>query len=80
MALKHFLDTGNLPGNILELSVVKKIDTYRFLVDDHSGLAELNLTENPFHAKVINIGTKSSYLILPLLMAKSCKPKRSSNL
>ena len=57
MALKHFLDTGELPGNILELAVIKKINLYSFVVGDHSCLAELNLAANPIHAKIIDPGT-----------------------
>ena len=57
MALKHFLDTGELPGNILELAVIKKINLYSFVVGDHSCLAELNLADNPIHAKIIDTGT-----------------------
>ena len=57
MALKHFLDTGELPGNILELSGVKQINLYSYVVGDHSCLAELNLAANPLHANTIEIGT-----------------------
>ena len=85
MVLLNFLETSDLPGNILELSVIKKIDIYRFIVGDNSALAELNLSANPLHAKDIKVGTTIK-LLKPtkldgktLQTNKNFKPLKSQN-
>ena len=56
MALQNFLKNKKLPGNILELVVLKEIDKYSYVVGDSSGLTLLSVSSNPSHAKEIKIG------------------------
>ena len=60
-----------------QLSVIKKIDIYRFIVGDNSALAELNLSANPLHAKDIKVGTTIKLLKPTKLDGKTLQTKKN---
>ena len=54
-SLKHFLDDGKLSGNILTVTLVKKITNERYIIGDKSGLAILEYSNTG--KKELKIGT-----------------------
>ena len=85
MALQDFLRTHKVPGNILEILVIKKIRPFTFVVGDDTGLALLNINENPQHEKDIKTGTTMK-LLKPIVIDnktletnKNFKPLKSKN-
>ena len=81
MSLKNFLEGQNLPGNTLIVSIIKKLQSSKFIVGDSSGLALLKVAEN--HDKDIKVGITVK-LIKPVAIDnqtiqsnKSFKPMKS---
>ena len=56
MSLTKFLSSGNLPGNVLEIQIIRALENGYFVVGDTSGLALLSTLENPHLEKDLVIG------------------------
>ena len=67
MALAGFLNTGKLTSNIIVIQVVRKLQCNFFIIGNQSGLALLDISENPHHEKDIREGG-SLKLIKPLFI------------
>ena len=77
MSLKEFLQNKPLEKNLLEIQVIKMITLDKFIVGDSSGLALLDITENPSHAKDIKIGTAIKLLKPILINTQSLKTNKN---
>ena len=69
MSLTQFLDSNHLPGNILIIQVIRKLKPCVFIVGDSSGLALLDITENPHHEKELKV-TSTVKLLKPVAKDK----------
>ena len=83
MSLKNFLEGQKLPGNTLIVSIIKKLQPFKFIAGDSSGLALLKIAEN--QEKDIQVGMTVK-LIKPdaidnqtIQSNKSFKPMKSKD-
>ena len=83
MTLKKFLEKKFLPGNMLSVTIVKKLQPYQYVVGDSSCLALLKLPEDPSQEKSISVGLTVK-LIKPVVISediiesnKNFKPMKS---
>ena len=70
MPLIDLINNGKVPGNILEIKIIKRHDTGYYIIGDTSGLALLSTTESPEYDKVLEVG-KTLKLIKPELIEKN---------
>ena len=70
MPLIDLINNGKVPGNILEIQIIKRHETGPYIIGDESGLALLCTTESPEYDKVLEVG-KTLKLIKPELIEKN---------
>ena len=68
MPLNDLLENGKVPGNMIEIQIIKRHET-GYIIGDSSGLALLSTKESPEYDKVIEVG-KTLKLIKPELIGK----------
>ena len=69
MSLKQLLNSEKLPGNLLEIQIIRRIETGYFVVGDSSSLALLSTLESPQYEKDLVIG-RTVKLIKPEVIDK----------